>query len=207
MRVLAACALAMLSLATVSSADPIDFDSDTTGNKTEPFTSVDSPIVHFWDTVGNGLEVVNFAPPAGNHALKVKSDIDGSALFMEFDHNIASLSFDFGNDVSGLLEPGDLAILYTFKDGVFVGLSLVVPNEDGLINQTITSSGATFNEAYFFYGQFVGPFPIAFTGDFPRIGLAEVIDNVNYRVPEPSLLALSGLGALVVAWRRRRKAA
>lgn len=204
MRVLAACALAMLSLATVSSADPIDFNSDPLGGKPQGWTSDDSAIVHFYDSIPfpPGLVVANVG--IGDNALGVLSNTDFSGIIMNFDQYMDALSFDFGNDLAGLTSPGDLAILKVYDGLTLVGMVTVPMNRNGLIDQPIGIVAPNFNNALFYFGT-SGLLPI--THGQQGFGLIEAIDNVNYRVPEPSLLALSGLGALVVAWRRRRKSA
>jgi hypothetical protein len=110
--------------------------------------------------------------------------------------DMAALSFDFGNDDPNFSSPGDLAILDAYSNGSFVGRSYVVLNRDDVMNQSIGFVG-DFNEAFFYYAN----------SNYEPTILWEIVDNINYRVPEPSLVALSGLGALVVAWRRRRKSA
>ncbi|MFI5402364.1 MAG: PEP-CTERM sorting domain-containing protein [Planctomycetota bacterium] len=209
MRVLAACALAMLSLATVSSADPIDFDSDPLGSKPQGWTSDDSPIVHFYDTnplippSNNGLVVVQVG--VGNNALGVLTNTDLSGLVMNFDQHMNALSFQFGNDDPALIGPGDVAVLKVFNGLTLVGMTVIpLNNPNMLIDESIGIVAPNFDNALFYYGN---SNLLPFTRDGLRVGLIEVVDNINYRVPEPSLLALSGLGALVVAWRRRRKAA
>jgi hypothetical protein len=195
-----------VSFAAASHADPIDFDSDTAGAKSEPFTSVDSPIVHFYDTAGNDLQVANFGGQSNNtQALGTFNDTDGSMLRMVFDLDMDALSLDFGNDDAAFTNPGDLAILKLYNDGMFVGMATVVLNRDDLMNQSIGFSGVNFDEAFFYYGN--SNFDPYTGGGNANVGLIEIVDNINYRVPEPSLVALSGLGALVVAWRRRRKSA
>jgi len=206
MRVLAACALAIVSFAAASYADPIDFETDGTGSRANGFTSDDSPIVHFYDTSGADLRLDNYGGQSNNtNALGVFNDTDGSMLRMVFDMNMAALSFDFGNDDPSFTNPGDLAILKLYNNATFVGMVTVVLNRDDLMNQTIGFVGPNFNEAFFYYGN--ANFTPYTGGGNTNTGLIEIVDNINYRVPEPSLLALSGLGGLVVAWRRRRKTA
>jgi len=206
MRHIAACALAMLSFAAAASADPIDFEQDSPGAKANGFTSFDSPIVHFYDTNGNGMDIANAGGETNNtQGLRVFDDGDGSMLGMDFDLNMGALSLDFGNDDPNWTNPGDLAILKLYNNGVFVGMSIVVLNRDDIMNQSIGWSGPNFDQAFFYFGD--SNFQPYTGGGQRNVGLIEVVDNINYRVPEPSLLALSGLGALVVAWRRRRKIA
>ncbi len=204
MRHLAACALAMLSFAAAASADPIDFENDAPGDKPNGFTSFDSGIVHFYDTNGDDLYLADYGHQSDGQALGVNYDGDGSMLRMDFDLDMGALSFQFGNDDAGWTYPGDLAILKLYNNGVFVGMATVVINRDDYMNQTIGWTGPNFDQAFFYYGD---PEFQPYTGGGTYPGLIEVVDNINYRVPEPSLLALSGLGALVVAWRRRRKIA
>jgi hypothetical protein len=215
MRVLCACALAMLSLAAVSHADPIDFNSESTGNKANGFTTDDSPIVHFYDTVNTGLKIYDASQFEGNgtQGLLVYDDFDGSMLKMTFDMNLVALSLDFGNDDPNYTNPGDYAFLKVYNNGVFVGMATVALNRNDLMDQSIGIVAPNFDTAYFYYGRASATnftqygFDPYTGGGQVNTGLIELIDNVNYRVPEPSLLALSGFGALVVAWRRRRKLA
>ncbi len=208
MRHLAACALAMLSFAAAASADPIDFDSDPVGSKPQGWTSDDSPIVHFYDSnpilppFSNGLVLVSVG--VGNNALAVLRNDDLSGLIMNFDQHMAALSFSFGNDDPALTSAGDLAILKVFDGFTMVGMTVIPMNRNGLMDQQIGIVAPNFNNALFYYGD-SNLLPITRGERGP--GLVELVDNINYRVPEPSLLALSGVGALVVAWRRRRKIA
>jgi hypothetical protein len=112
---------------------------------------------------------------------------------MDFDVPVTSLRLWFGNDDGdgGVVE-GDTAILRAFLDGVFVGETTVLLDRDDIINQQIEFSGL-FNRASF---------------HFSTERTVEAVDNIEFtRVPEPTTVALLGIGIAGIVARIRRRVA
>ena len=155
-------------------ADVINFESDSSGYKSNGWQSVDSSLVSFFDSTGEDLKIGNYNSQSHGQALAVSVD-DPSYLIMKFSVSIDSLSLDFGNDDPGLTNPGDEAILTAYLVNVLVGESRVVMNRDDIMNQTISISGVVFNQANFLYNTTL------------TYGLAEIVDNIQF-IPEPESL-------------------
>src|SRR5690606_31764950 len=95
-----------------------NFELDSFGIKPNGFTSLDSPIVHFTDTVGAGLTIDFFnSQGLGTRSLGIRDDVDGGFLEMNFDVYMMHLGLWFGNDDPGFTSQGDLAVLTLF-DGL-----------------------------------------------------------------------------------------
>lgn len=178
--------LISIAVATVASGASagmlVDFENDPIPfNVPNGFTSSDSSQIHFSDTAGSELIVLE---ADGSHALAVLFD-DDSALLMEFDFVASALSLDFGN--TALANFNDTAVLTVYLGGVEVGSSVLALNQTNAIDQTISFDGATFDSAIFKYNV--------------AGGLAEVVDNiyVTPAVPEPHAGLVFGMGALMVA--------
>ena len=178
--------LASIALATAASgasaAMLVDFENDPIPfNVPNGFTSSDSSQIHFSDTAGSELVVLE---ADGSHALAVLFD-DDSALLMDFDFVASALSLDFGN--TSLANFGDTAVLTVYLGGVEVGSSVLALDQTDAIDQTISFDGATFDSAIFKYNV--------------AGGLAEVVDNiyVTPAVPEPRAALVFCMGALMVA--------
>jgi hypothetical protein len=186
--------VALLLGALSAQAAPIivTFDNDPVfSNQANPFTSSDSDLVHFSDSEGQDLIIVNHpAASAGSNALGVFTDGDDSALWIDLDILATAIAMDIGNDRLDFSDPGDEAVLVARRggfNGQVVGEARVVLNRNGVMDQTI---------------EFVAPAGEAF--DFvslkydvlPSKGLTEVIDNVTLdAIPEPSAALVFGLGA------------
>ena len=167
----------------------VNFESDAPGPVANGFMSFDSPFVTFSDSDGSDLSIGNFGIASDGQSLMVGQN-DTSALIMNFSTIVDSLSIDFGNDDPNLSEPGDFATLTLFLGNVFVGEAFVELNRNTAMDQTISFSGAAFDNATIEYYV---------SSD----GVAKTFDNFVFNtVPGPGglgLMALVGLAA-----RRRR---
>jgi len=196
------CGLVCLSLAGAAQAAVlVDFESDTTGDKANGWTSVDSSLISFSDSIGENMEVGDYGNQTDGQSLLIRSD-DASYLIMDFTTLVDSLSLDFGNDDPMASVAGDLAILTVYLEGTQVGQTTVEMNRDDIMNQSIGISGVAFNSATFFYD--VRPTEY-FTG------LIEIVDNIEFElagstVPAPGAILLGTLGTGLVGWLRRRRA-
>jgi hypothetical protein len=172
----------------------INFENDTAGPKPNGWSSVDSALLSFTDSVGAGLDVYDYGLQSHGQALAVKTDYDNSWLIMDFSTVVMSLSLEFGNDDPGWSNPGDLAVLTAFMGVSQVGQTTVVMNRDDIMNQSISISGVNFDSATFYYAV-------------PRTqGLIEIVDNIEFTIiPAPGALLLGSIGAGLVGWLRRRR--
>ena len=185
----------LIAASAASAAILVDFENDPIPfNVVNGFTSSDSSQIHFSDTDGADLIVLN---ADGSHALAVFFD-DDSALLMEFDFVASALSLEFGN--TALANFGDTAVLTVFLGSVEVGSTVLALNLSDAIDQTISYAGAGFDSATLRY-DVAG-------------GLTELVDNIQVTqavgtIPEPRSALVFGLGALlvgVVCGRRSRAA-
>jgi hypothetical protein len=174
----------LVAASTASAALFLDFENDTAAlNLLNGFTSADSPLIHFSDTVGADLFVLDFG---GSHAMAVLDD-DDSGLLMEFDFVASALSLEIGN--ASLANFGDTAELTVLLGGVEVGSVTVVLNGTDAIDQTISYAGGSFDSAFLRYNV--------------AGGLTEVVDNIQISpaspsIPEPGAGFLFGMGTLLV---------
>jgi hypothetical protein len=177
--------LAVVVAAFGASAAPIlvDFESDPLGNVPNGFTSSDSSQIHFSDTDGADLIVLEVD---GSNALSTFFD-DDSALLMEFDFVASALSLEFGN--TSLANFGDTAVLTLLLGGVAVDSTSLALNLTNQIDQTISYTGLLFDSATLYYDV--------------AAGLTEVIDNIQVTqaaptIPEPHAGLVFGMGALLI---------
>ncbi|MHC4536563.1 MAG: hypothetical protein ACYS6K_21645 [Planctomycetota bacterium] len=175
----------------------IDFENDPTGSKPNGWISADSPLVSFTDSLGADLEIGNYGVQSHGNALAVFWD-DPGHLIMDFSVMATSLELEFGNDDPAFSNPGDMAILTAFLGATQVGQTSVVMNGDDIMNQSISISGVTFDQATFF-------FDVSRTPPDPP-GMIEVVDNIKFNViPAPGAILLGSIGAGLVGWLRRRR--
>ena len=176
-------------------ADTITFEFDPVQTQLpNGFRSVESSILRFSSNLTNVLHIhpASFGSGEmvffGTRGLAIEAD---TGVIMEFDVPVTSLSLWFGNDSFGDTEAGDTAILRVFFDDEFVEEVVVPLNRDGIINQQISFSGAAFNRATF---------------TFSAVDVVKTVDNIEFTpVPEPTTVALLGIGIAGVVARIRRR--
>jgi hypothetical protein len=199
MKMAVLCGVVCVVLAGAAQADIINFEGDASGAKPNGWSSNDSPLVHFSDSNGNGLDLEDWGEQGLGKSLLVGDDWDGSGLVMDFDVQVNALSLAFGNDDAGWTNAGDQAILTAFLHGTQVGQETVVMNRNDVMDQIISISGIEFDSATFYY---------AATGQ--SNGLQEIVDDINFEVaavPLPGAVLLGALGLGTAGWLTRRRTA
>jgi Ca2+-binding RTX toxin-like protein len=156
-----------VAAAAVAAPIVINFTADTTGAKLNGFSSVDSPNVFFYDTIGANLSILN-VPEAHGNGLVVSND-DASALEIRLASPTNAIRLTFGNDDSSVVNASDQAELKLFRNATLVGQVDVNVNANNLPDQTIGTAGQTlFNRATFQYVD---------AGGTPK-NLIEVVDDI-----------------------------
>lgn len=143
----------------------IDFEEESVGGKPNGYTTADSAIAHFSDSMGANLDVATTSEAVGK-GLRVFGD-DASYLIIDFDVPQTSISLLFGNDDACCSNAGDEAVLTLYDGLTQVGQEIVVMNRNDLPDQTISYSGAAFDRATFFF-------------DVTTSGLIEIVDNITF---------------------------
>jgi len=192
-----ACLGVFALLGGVTQADLIGFDFDASGDKPNGWTSTDSAICHFTDSIGSGLDLQNWGNQSHGQGLAVFGD-DASVLIIDFDVLVKDISLDFGNDDTPWASPGDVALLTLFSGGGQVGQTSVLLNLNDLMDQSISIFGISFDQAQFVYAD----------ATFNPIGLIEIVDDISFTrgdgdIPEPATLLLIGAGIAGLGIRRR----
>jgi hypothetical protein len=183
-----------LALVLVGNANAVlvNFDNDAVGPKANGWVSNDSDLLHFSDSNGSGLKVLNAGNQTHGNAITCYNDYDDSYLIMDFDIYVGYLAFDFGNDDPEWIKKGNV-VLELYRDGTFVDQATMAMNVNDIMDQTMIYTGATFNRATIYY-------------DVVGRGLIEAIDDINFEaVPEPSTILLMGIGLLgLLGYSRKR---
>ena len=174
----------------------IDFESDTTGSKPNGWTSVDSAICHFTDSIGADLEVDDYYEVIGRGLANFHDD--AGALIMDFDVLVKDISLGFGNDHPGVAQSGDVALLTLYLGGGQVGQTAVAMNINDIMDQTIGIAGICFEQAVLVYAN----------SNYVPINLIEAVDNIGFTVcdtdiPEPATLVMLALAGAGLAARKR----
>ena len=179
----------------------VGFDGETPfTNVANRYTSSETSLISFSDTVGANLQLVTDPLRTnGSTALAVFSDRDDSALLIEFGFLATIVGMDIGNDSPFESAPGDAAVLTVFLAGVEVDSVSLVMNRNYAMDQSIvfdgTLGGVVFDSA-----------TLKFDVD-PSLGLTEIVDNVSVTpVPEASATAAFGAGSLAVGLACRHAA-
>jgi len=172
-----ACLGVFALLGGVTQADLIGFDFDASGDKPNGWTSTDSAICHFTDSIGSD---------------------DASVLIIDFDVLVKDISLDFGNDDTPWASPGDVALLTLFSGGGQVGQTSVLLNLNDLMDQSISIFGISFDQAQFVYAD-------ATFNPIGLIEIVDDISFTrgDGDIPEPATLLLIGAGIAGLGIRRR----
>ncbi len=156
----------------------IDFESDPTGSVPNGWTSDDSSITSFSDSVGAELNLYDAGVESDGIGMGVFSD-DASELIMDFNEPIGLIRLWFGNDDPDWTNPGDEAVLSVFDGGTPVGTVRVEMNRNDVMDQSIAFGNVCFDQATFLFDVTTGT------------GLIEVVDNIRI-VPCSVLLWYDG---------------
>lgn len=149
----------------------IDFESDSGGVVPNGFQSDDSPIVAFTDTIGASLQVVDFGTnKTDGRSLGIFPD-DDSALRMDFEAIVSTLTLDFGNDDPSR-EPV-FATLRGFRNGMMTREVISPTLSDNALNESISIAGAFDAIEFKYTAMDGGPIPL---------GLVEIVDNIRFSV-------------------------
>jgi hypothetical protein len=136
----------------------IGFSQDSAGSRPNGFTSADSALVHFSDTLGTpDLVVGDFDAQSNGNALAVFNFVDGSAVRILLDRPTTRISLRFGNDDPTQQQPGDAVVLTAYRGTTLVGRRQVVMNLNDAMDQTIGfSNGPLFNRVVVAYPRMAG---------------------------------------------------
>ena len=165
--------LAAPSAVVAATAPPkitIDFSGDTAGAVPNGFTSVASPSVSFYDTMGADLSVFDAGDSQTHGQSLLVSGDDASALQIRLAHPTTALSLAFGNDDPLVLTTSDKAVLTLFRGSKQVARKTVLVNANDAMDQRIgQKQGPLFNKATFQYVLANGT----------AANLIEVVDDVR----------------------------
>jgi hypothetical protein len=182
---------------TGASATTITFDNDTAGPRAGAFSSVDAPGVTFSDSQGGNLSVQNFGGGQSNGQGLGTTSNSSSAIVIHFPGFPHGLTIGFGHDNPASTSVGDIALLQLFNGANQVGQVSTALNRNDVLDQTVSYSGAGFDNATFLYADSAGT----------AIDSAEVVDDIaiTEEIPEPATLALFGIGLMGLGALRRRR--
>ena len=171
--ILLVASLAAPSAVVAATAPPkitIDFSGDTAGAVPNGFTSVASPSVSFYDTMGADLSVFDAGDSQTHGQSLLVSGDDASALQIRLAHPTTALSLAFGNDDPLVLTTSDKAVLTLFRGSKQVARKTVLVNANDAMDQRIgQKQGPLFNKATFQYVLANGT----------AANLIEVVDDVR----------------------------
>jgi len=198
-KTLIAAAVSLSAMASAQAAPTtINFESVAAGAKANGFSVPGQAGVTFTDTSGSNLYVGNYGSQGIGKSLGIFDD-DASALSIGFATQMNSLSLAFGNDDRSIGQD-IFAYLQLFSASTMIADVLMASNNDDIMNQTISYTGQLFDRAVFTYTN----------ANRGALNLIEVVDNITFdrtnAVPEPTSMALLGLGFAGLACLRRRQA-
>lgn len=185
--------LAITSAVGFAQAGVLDFESEDEGSRSNGWSSPADPEIHFFDSAGEDLFVVDSGDALHGKGLMVGTDFDDSHLEIQSQKLLKSMQMDLGNDDPFFMQGGEVAILTGYLGGVQVAQSSIVLDGNDEIDQSIS----------IFHAAGMDRFTVRYDVD-PRFGLIEFVDNLQYQpVPEPGTLAALALGAAGLARRRK----
>ncbi len=153
--ILVVASLAVPSAVSAATAPPkitIDFAGDAAGAVPNGFTSVASPSVSFYDTMGADLAIFDAGDSQTHGQSLIVNGDDASALQIRLAHPTTALSLAFGNDDPGVLTTSDKAVLTLFRGSKQVARKTVLVNANDAMDQRIgQKQGPLFNKATFQY--------------------------------------------------------
>jgi len=128
----------------------INFENDSTGNKPNGWSSIDSDLVKFYDSLSSNLIIGDYGHQSHGLALHLGST-DQSKILLLFSEPMNFISLEFGDDDPGWTEPGDEAVLELYDGSNLISEVRVVMNRNDNMDQSIEFSGDNFDKAIFYF--------------------------------------------------------